>query len=89
MRKENMGKPTMEQSQSQASTNASNAEALSAQAPQQMDDESIPNNLYKRIAELAYYRAEQRGFSPGHEESDWLEAEKEVVSTREGSGKNE
>ena len=27
------------------------------------------------IAELAYYRAEQRGFDPGHEIKDRLEAE--------------
>ncbi len=30
------------------------------------------------IAEAAYYRAEARGFAPGHEEEDWLEAEAEV-----------
>ena len=30
------------------------------------------------IAEAAYLRAERRGFAPGHEEEDWLAAEKEV-----------
>lgn len=30
------------------------------------------------IAEAAYYRAEQRGFTPGNEMSDWLEAEADV-----------
>jgi len=30
------------------------------------------------IAEAAYLRAERRGFAPGHEEEDWLVAEKEV-----------
>ena len=30
------------------------------------------------IAAAAYARAESRGFSPGHELEDWLEAEKEV-----------
>lgn len=30
------------------------------------------------IAELAYYRAERRGFAPGGELEDWLEAEAEV-----------
>lgn len=30
------------------------------------------------IAEAAYYRAERRGFSPGRELEDWLEAEKEM-----------
>lgn len=30
------------------------------------------------IAEAAYYRAEQRGFSPEQETEDWLEAEKQI-----------
>lgn len=30
------------------------------------------------IAEAAYFRAEQRGFEPGNEMSDWLEAEADV-----------
>jgi hypothetical protein len=30
------------------------------------------------IASNAYYRAERRGFLPGHELADWLEAEREV-----------
>lgn len=30
------------------------------------------------IAEAAYYRAEQRGFAPGNEMSDWLEAEADM-----------
>lgn len=32
-----------------------------------------------KIAELAYYRAEQRGFAPGHEMEDWLLAEREIM----------
>jgi len=30
------------------------------------------------IAEAAYYRAEQRGFAPGYEMADWIEAEADV-----------
>lgn len=30
------------------------------------------------IAENAYLRAEERGFTPGSEEADWLAAEQEV-----------
>ncbi|MGH8226615.1 MAG: DUF2934 domain-containing protein [Steroidobacteraceae bacterium] len=30
------------------------------------------------IAEAAYLRAERRGFAAGHEEDDWLAAEREV-----------
>ncbi len=33
-----------------------------------------------RIAELAYLRAEQRGFAPGGEVDDWLTAERELDS---------
>jgi hypothetical protein len=29
------------------------------------------------IAELAYFRAQKRGFEPGHDVEDWLEAEAE------------
>jgi hypothetical protein len=32
------------------------------------------------IAEAAYYRAEKRGFAPGYEHLDWLEAEKEILT---------
>lgn len=31
------------------------------------------------VAELAYYKAEARGFEPGHELEDWLAAEAEVA----------
>ncbi|MCK9284007.1 MAG: DUF2934 domain-containing protein [Rhodocyclaceae bacterium] len=32
----------------------------------------------RMIAEAAYFRAEQRGFMPGNEMSDWLQAEADV-----------
>ena len=47
------------------------------------DDHSLQNNpknvidpdkIRKMIAEHAYYKAEKRGFAPGHEIEDWLEA---------------
>ena len=34
------------------------------------------------VATDAYYRAEKRGFEPGHEIDDWLEAEKEISKLR-------
>jgi hypothetical protein len=34
------------------------------------------------VAVNAYYRAEKRGFEPGHEMDDWLEAEQEIKSLR-------
>jgi Protein of unknown function (DUF2934) len=47
----------------------------------------VPHRLtaaerHRRICELAYRRAEQRGFAPGGEVEDWLEAEREVDAGR-------
>lgn len=37
------------------------------------------DELRKLISEAAYYRAKQRGFAPGHELEDWIQAEAEVM----------
>jgi hypothetical protein len=37
-----------------------------------------PEVKWLMIAEAAYYCAEQRGFEPGHELEDWLEAEARI-----------
>jgi hypothetical protein len=36
------------------------------------------------VAEIAYFRAQTRGFEPGHEEEDWLAAEAEVDKQSNG-----
>ena len=41
-----------------------------------------PAERHRRICDLAYRRAELRGFAPGHEQEDWLEAEREVDAGR-------
>ena len=33
---------------------------------------------HARISEAAYYRAQRRGFSPGRDQDDWFEAEREI-----------
>lgn len=33
---------------------------------------------FDMIATNAYYKAEERGFEPGHELDDWLKAENEI-----------
>lgn len=38
-----------------------------------------PALRHAMIAEAAYYRAERRGFAPGHEVEDWLQAEAELT----------
>lgn len=41
---------------------------------------SRPTVTEDMIAKAAYYKAEQRGFTPGFEERDWLEAEVDLKS---------
>jgi hypothetical protein len=37
-----------------------------------------PETKCQMVAEAAYYCAEKRGFEPGHELEDWLEAEARI-----------
>jgi hypothetical protein len=46
-----------------------------------------PDELRKLISEAAYYRAKQRGFAPGHELEDWIQAEAEVIGRLNGPGR--
>ncbi|MCU7942646.1 MAG: DUF2934 domain-containing protein [Candidatus Thiodiazotropha sp. (ex Cardiolucina cf. quadrata)] len=39
-----------------------------------------PRERYEMIATMAYYRAEQRKFEPGHDVEDWLECESIIDS---------
>ncbi len=63
-------------------------------AKQEVDSASIPvigiepapatdsleaEDKLSRIAVLAYYKAEARGYEPGHEMQDWLDAEVEIT----------
>ena len=43
-----------------------------------------PEDVYKLIQESAYFKAKARGFAPGHEVQDWIEAEQEVRRRLEG-----
>ena len=52
------------------------ASATAAKAPTAVTvSEDVRRGM---IAEGAYLRAERRGFAPGHEAQDWLDAEAEV-----------
>lgn len=48
-----------------------------------------PDELRKLISEAAYYRAKQRGFAPGHELEDWIQAEAEVMRRVSSRGARE
>jgi hypothetical protein len=43
-----------------------------------------PEDVYRLIQESAYFKAKARGFAPGHEVQDWIEAEAEVRLRLEG-----
>jgi hypothetical protein len=42
-------------------------------------DIHLKDEFRKMVAVNAYYRAKKRGFEPGHEMDDWLEAEQEII----------
>jgi hypothetical protein len=48
------------------------------EAPAQAPD-PMAAQVRVMIEETAYYLAERRGFSPGYELEDWLQAEKQVL----------
>ncbi|MDY6944114.1 MAG: DUF2934 domain-containing protein [Pseudomonadota bacterium] len=45
---------------------------------EQRDIPSFSESREARIAEAAYWRAERRGFAPGQEIDDWLNAERDI-----------
>jgi hypothetical protein len=47
--------------------------------------EASPDEIRRLIAEAAYYRAMERGFEPGHELEDWIEAESQVMDRINGA----
>jgi hypothetical protein len=61
--------------------------------PQPMRGEAVaqesvwsPEEREYMVAEAAYYRAERRGFAPGNEMEDWLQAETEIDSLIQSGG---
>lgn len=52
----------------------------SRERKQQRARASDPVKLHAMVAEAAYYRAQRRGFAPGHELEDWLQAEAELTA---------
>jgi len=57
-----------------------------ADAPENQTEESEDQSEVARKAwleEAAYYKAEARDFEPGHEQEDWLVAEKEYQKVKQ------
>jgi len=53
-------------------------------APGNTPPKLSPEEVYRLIQESAYFKAKARGFAPGHEVQDWIEAEQEVRRRLEG-----
>ncbi|MEQ1854925.1 MAG: DUF2934 domain-containing protein [Longimicrobiales bacterium] len=56
----------------------SNGHAASRHSPDVRDERPAGEERERLIAVAAYYRAERRGFVPGCDIGDWLEAEAEI-----------
>jgi hypothetical protein len=62
-----------------AAPRKSTSEQRSAPLESNVRSARAPEDMRKQIEEAAYYRAKQRGFAPGHELEDWVQAESEVM----------
>lgn len=69
MRAKRIQRPDSPESKSDASASGPGITPTSAQMSKQ---------LHERIKRRAYELAEQRGFTPGQEREDWLQAEREI-----------
>lgn len=59
--------------------------AAATPKPDSSREESSTEETRRLIAESAYFRAKQRGFAPGHELEDWIQAESEVKNRLNGN----
>jgi Protein of unknown function (DUF2934) len=60
-------------------SNANHARYVLGHEHPVMDHQPPQDALARAISEVAYHRAEMRGFAPGHEMEDWIEAERHVT----------
>lgn len=67
----------------QKKTASESAGRAAADAKTALSNEEI----YRLIAETAYFKAKARGFKPGGEVQDWIEAETEVRQRIESRGR--
>jgi hypothetical protein len=53
---------------------------MPAPKPFEVKKNASPSNLQEEIRMRAYQLYEERGYTPGHENEDWLVAEREILS---------
>jgi len=73
-------KPTANRRPAKVAPDAPSSETVETRAPVAGHSRAqmSPEEIYRLIQETAYYKAKARGFAPGHEVQDWIEAEAEV-----------
>ena len=73
-------KPTANRRPGKVAPDAPSSETVETRAPVTGNTrgDMSPEDVYRLIQETAYYKAKARGFAPGHEVQDWIEAEAEV-----------
>lgn len=73
------GKPGPQQSHPARTTaSAKVAPRRRSAEPQTASAKTAPEQRQQLIAQAAYFIAERRGFAPGNELEDWLQAEAEI-----------
>jgi|HubBroStandDraft_1064217.scaffolds.fasta_scaffold757054_1 hypothetical protein len=63
-------------------TSRKDTSALRTPAPSVLTGSLSGTDRQMRISKVAYYKAQQRGFAPGHDWEDWFAAEREVTGSR-------
>jgi len=58
----------------------STSQPARGRVPKKGDSQQQPEKPVSDIATAAYFKAERRGFVPGRELDDWLEAEAEMLT---------
>jgi len=67
-----------------AKTTSVRSRKAALDAPSSKPAKLSPEEVYRLIQESAYFKAKARGFAPGNEVQDWIEAEAEVRRRLEG-----
>ncbi len=57
---------------------------MSAPGPVEVKKSAPSTNLEEQIRVRAYQLYEERGYTPGHENEDWLVAEREIRTRHDG-----
>ncbi|MBV9192036.1 MAG: DUF2934 domain-containing protein [Betaproteobacteria bacterium] len=71
-------KPLQAQRPSKAAPDTASLRPADGKASGNTGVKLSPEEVYRLIQESAYFKAKERGFAPGHEVQDWIEAEAEV-----------